>query len=497
MGGSSGAVAGLSRRGFLSACATAGLGMVAAPVIGGCARPRSQNTVSEQAWRDLADNLRGRLLRPGEHGFDAAALPDNVRFASVQPLGIAECASVEDVSYALRWCQDVGLPQVPRSGGHSYYGYSTTDGLLIRVTGMNTVRYDSQSARVVASGGAQNRNMVAALQPHNVMVPGGNCPTVGVAGLALGGGLGYSMRSLGLTADNLVSTQVVLADGQVVTASRTENPDLFWALRGGAGGNFGINTELTFDAHPAKDCTWFTLEYPAARHAEVLEAFFDLLEQAPRGLGFRWYGRPEQGGKAPLCGVKGQMYGSESDTRDVLGGLMRAGGAPLTAEFYSGTYWDSTKYLAATPNDTAYSDRSRFVDVRFSSDAIATLVKLMNERPAGLGYTGMFAWGGAVKDVAPDATAFIHRNDLGLIVYSAVWERYDRSAERIGRAWVDKAFEEMAPFTSKRSFQNFPDGALNDWAQAYYGQNLPRLSDVKSKVDPDRVFNFAQAIPNA
>jgi hypothetical protein len=497
MTATSGHAPALSRRGFLATSAVVGVGFVAGPILGGCGRADGRPNASEAAWRDLAGTLRGRVLRPGDHGFEAAALPDNVRFASVLPEGIAQCASVEDVAYALQWCQDNGMPQVPRSGGHSYYGYSTTEGLLISVTGMNSVRYEPQSARVVAAGGAQNKNMVAALQPHNVMVPGGNCPTVGVAGLTLGGGLGYSMRSLGLTSDSLVSTQVVLADGQVVTASATENPDLFWAVRGGAGGNFGINIEFTWNAYRAKDCTWFTVRFPAARHAAVLEAFFDLLERAPHGLGFRWYGRPAQDGKPPLCGVTGQMYGTEADTRDVLAGLMRAGGTPLTEEFHSGSYWESTNYLASTPNDTAYSDRNRFIDTRFGPDAIGALVDLMDARPPGLGYTAIFAWGGAVRDVAPDATAFVHRNDLGLIVYSAVWERDDQAAEMSGRNWVDKAFIEMQPYTSRRSFQNFPDGQLTDWAQAYYGPNLPRLSDVKSKVDPGRVFNFPQAIPNA
>ena len=425
-------------------------------------------------------------------------MPVNVRFDTVRPAAVAVCKRPEDVAYALKWCRENGVRHVPRSGGHSYMGYSTNDGLVISMREMNSVRHQAGSNAIVTGGGAQNRDVAKALKAANVMIPGGQCPTVGVAGLTLGGGLGFSMRSLGVTSDSLTASQVVLANGDIVTASAAENPDLFWALRGGTGGNFGINTEFTYTANAARDCTHFAVEFPGERSADMLDAWFTTLKDAPRELGLIWYHLPgATPADKPICGTFGQMYGSVSDTRDVLAQVMRAGGPPVTDEVMDGSYWDAVTYLGqSNKKPHAFLDRSRFLDDRLGGDAIATLTARLDRQPHHQGDTSIFAWGGAISDTALDATAFVHRSAVALIKYSAVWESGDATTQDASTRWVNETFEAMQTYCSKSSFQNFPDGELDDWAQAYFGQNLGRLTEVKRKYDPDRVFTFPQAIPS-
>jgi FAD/FMN-containing dehydrogenase len=485
----------MKRRRFLQAGAVAGLTTVAGLSTAGCSRNQPPAKASDAAWQDLANHLRGKVLRPGDPRFDELSRPINRRF-EFRPAGVAVCAGPEDVAYALKWSEENGIPRVVRSGGHSFMGYSSNDGLVISVSEMKSVRYQSDSNQVIAAGGAQNRDATRALKASNVMIAGGQCPTVGLAGLTLGGGLGFTMRLFGMTSDTLVSSQMVLANGNIVTASATENPDLYWAIRGGTGGNFGINTEFTYNAYPARDCTHFSVDFPAERTADMLDAWFTMVEDAPRELGVMWYFEPGVAPTASYCGMWGLMFGSEGDTRDVLAPVMTAGGKPLDQRFKQASYWDAAAFLAegdSTPH--GYLDRSRFLERRMTGDGIAVLTSRLTQEPqTGVGTT-IFAWGGAIRDTAAEATAFVHREPVALIKYGASWKLGEREIENAASRWVDDTFAAMQPHSSHRSFQNFPDGKLEDWAVAYYGGNLDRLKEIKHRYDPERLFDFPQAIP--
>lgn len=486
----------MRRRRFLQAGAIAGFAALSGVSVAGCSDKQSASGPTDAGWRALSKNLRGKLLRPGDERFEEFTRPVNRRVASVRPAGVAVCANAEDVAFALKWSRENDIPQVPRSGGHSFMGYSTNQGLVISVGDMKSVRHEPESRRIIVDGGALNRDVSRTLRPANVMLPGGQCPSVGVAGLTLGGGLGFSMRSLGMVSDNLISTRVVLANGDIVTASETEHPDLFWALRGGGGGNFGINTEFTFKANPARECTHFSVDFAAASTAATLDAWFAMIATAPPELGITWYFEPATPQDEPYCGMWGLMYGSEADTRALLAPVIAAGGTPLDEHFVHDSFWEASEFLAeddAAPH--SYYDRSRFLEQRFNSDAIGALSdRLLNNPQSGFSTT-IFAWGGVVGDIAPDATAFVHRQPTALIKYGALWKPEDAAAGDKLSGWVDETFEVMQPHCSRRSFQNFPDGKLEDPAVAYYGDNLRRLKEIKHKYDPDRLFNFPQAIP--
>lgn len=179
------------------------------------------------AWRHLANSLSGPLLRPHDFDFAKYAAPYNLRYAHVQPRGIAICATSKDVATAILWCRELEVPFVARSGGHSYAGYSTTRGLLIDLSAMRSVYFDPATGTVLIGGGTRNRDLYDALEQRNAAITHGRCPAVGAAGFLLGGGIGFNMRANGLACDQLAASEIVTADGKILVLGPTDNPDLF------------------------------------------------------------------------------------------------------------------------------------------------------------------------------------------------------------------------------------------------------------------------------
>ncbi|MBU3749684.1 MAG: FAD-binding oxidoreductase, partial [Mycobacterium sp.] len=236
-------MAGLARRDILTAAALAAAGLALS-----CAPSRTDTAASRTALDELARKLRGSLVRPGDKDYVALATPRNLRFAASMPQAVVLSADTQDVAEAVSWARNTGLPFAIRGGGHHYAAGSSTAGILIMTRPMNRAVIDGNTLR--AQAGVRNSDL-AELLPRagagRLLLPGGNCPGVGIAGLTLGGGIGPNAPWAGLTADRLRRATMVTADGRVVTASAGENPDLFWGLRGGAGGNFGVVTELEYE----------------------------------------------------------------------------------------------------------------------------------------------------------------------------------------------------------------------------------------------------------
>ncbi len=455
---------------------------------------------SSVPWEGLATSLRGRLIRVGDPGYEDAALPKNVRYANVLPEGIARCADAADVQTAIRWARENGIELVARAGGHSYGGYSATRGLMIDVNGMTSVKADAAAGTVRVVGGARNSDLAAALRPLDVTVSAGRCPDVGTAGLTLGGGFGFSTRKLGLTTDALVETELVTASGEILTCNAVENPDLFWACRGGGGGSFGINTSFTFRTTAVNDVAVYRCTWDRVDAAALVDAFQRVLATAPdefsMRLGFDAPADPKDGIKLEAIG---QYFGSSAKLAELLAPVF-AVAAPSTREVHDVTYWQGRDLLADNEGPSAFAERSRFVPQVIGSDGLAVFADRLRGRPATVaassGGAKIFSWGGAVGHVPPAATAFVHRDALALFSVSANWAVDERpSAVRRLVDWVDGFWRMMGPHTSDRSYQNFIDPALTDWRRAYYGDNLERLVKVKRAVDPDNVFHFAQSIP--
>jgi FAD/FMN-containing dehydrogenase len=333
-----------------------------------------------------------------------------------------------------------------------------------------------------------------------VTVSAGRCPDVGAAGLTLGGGFGFSARKLGLTIDALVETEIVAASGEILTCNAVENPDLFWACRGGGGGNFGINTSFTFRTAAVSDVSVYRCSWDRVDAATLLDVFQRVLAAAPdefsMRLGFDAPADPKDGIKLEAIG---QYFGPSATLADLLAPVF-AVAAPSAREVHDVTYWQGRDLLSDNEGPSAFTERSRFVPSLIGSDGLAVFADRLRSHPDTIADSSasakIFSWGGAIGHVEPGATAFVHRDALALFSVGVKWAVDERpSAVRGLVNWVDKFWQDMGPHTSSRSYQNFIDPAVTDWQHAYYGDNLERLVNVKRAVDPDNIFHFAQSIP--
>ena len=487
--------AGTSRRGVLAAAALGGF-----VVLGRASPVAAAPPVSEKAWKHLARSLSGSLLRPGDKGFKATARPNNLVYADRLPAGIARCRTPEDVARAILWCRDNDVRFVARAGGHSYAGYSTTRGLMIDVGDLNDIAFDGKSGRVTVGAGVKNRDIYAALARESVAITHGRCYGVGVSGFLLGGGIGFDMRLNGIGSDKVMETHVVGADGEIRTARADRQANLFWACRGGAGGNFGINTRFVVETFAVDTITAFDITWSRKPQA-VAEALIAALQQATRRLGSKISLRAvtpadRRAGKDVRVNVLGQLHGPRDEVRDILAPVF-AIAPPLKQTIRTGPYWEGQKLLSEEGAPEHYRERSRFVEKPFGARALDEAFRHARRFPGTSGSASLklFQTGKAVNDLRPRATAFVHRSSQWLFSTSFTYEAEDgRRAVAAAHDWLDETYEAMLRYCGEGAFQNFPDPSLRDWAAQYYGANLARLREIKAAVDPDDVFRFGQSI---
>lgn len=441
--------------------------------------------------QQLARNLEGGLLLPDSPGYLQAALPWNLRFADILPQAIAQCQSAQDVRTALLWAQDNGVPLVARSGGHSYAGFSTTTGLMIDLTAMNagTVAGDL----VTFQGGSRLKTVGDFLRPFSRSIPHGRCPAVGLAGLTLGGGIGFDMRAHGLTIDALRETEVVLADGSILTCNESENSDLFWACRGGGGGNFGINTSFTYRTFPVDLETVYDIFWDDQLE-RLLPLMLELLPTFSRKLGAKV--SVYSNGQIELLG---QLRGTPAELLELFAPFLQVPPSSQSVELLG--YWDAVDYLAELDTTDYSQERSRYIFEPFDAAAAAPVILDFLRRYPGTGLPAnwkIFLAGEAVAELGPEATAYVHRPAMMVSSIELDWlaSTPPEVVER-NRRWLDEFHEAMAPLTSGQCYQNFIDESQRDYLEAYYGANLARLIQVKRKYDPHDVFRFPQGIPLA
>ncbi len=461
-------------------------------------------------WASLAGPMQGTVLLPGAAGFAVAAPVFNMVFDATVPQALVRCASANDVALALAFAHENGLALTVRSGGHGYTGNSATAGMVIDVGPMNSIAIGSGTATIGA--GAKLVDIYDQLANQGVCIPSGSCPTIGIAGIAQGGGIGVVDRAYGLTCDNLVSAQVVLADGSVVTCDAGTHADLFWALRGGGGGNFGIVTSMTFNTFATSDVTTFSADFAWTDAAKVFAAWQAWPQTLPDTV---WaglvLGTSGSANGTPAIEVSGVCIGSPADFAPHWAQFLAAAGATPTSQssvsktFHAamlascGGRTISQCHLASeTPDGSvgrvSFVASSDFFDATLPSDGIQAMMGQMESLQAGGSVLViMDLMGGAIGRVAPDATAFVHRN----AVFSAQY--YISSPGRMSAAQVSQAQgivsglrATMAPWSSGEAYQNYLDPGLANWQQAYYGANYARLRQVKTAYDPTQVFKPAQ-----
>src|SRR6266540_44334 len=272
----------------------------------------------------LPRSLRGDVIQRGETAYDAARLLYNTRFDAVKPRAVVFCESLADVQRTVRWSRKHKLRIVPRSGGHSYGGYSTTAGVIVDVSRLHRISVDARR-RAAVGAGARLIDVYERLWQNGLTVPAGTCPTVGIAGLALSGGIGLAARKFGLTCDNLLEATIVTGDGNALVCNAHEHADLYWALRGGGGGSLGIVTRLVFRTHPVGQVTTFALEWPWSDAKRVLQAWQKQAPHAPDGLFSVLNLNAAGGSSVPHITCAGQFFGTEERLRALLKPVAEAG----------------------------------------------------------------------------------------------------------------------------------------------------------------------------
>jgi FAD/FMN-containing dehydrogenase len=435
------------------------------------------------------------LLRPGSVGYELGGRPYNERFAGTRPLAVARPRDAADVRQLLLWSARTGVPLAARSGGHSYAGYSTTRGVVVDLSAFSGVALDA-SGNATIGAGSRLVDVFTRLAARGRAIPTGSCPTVGIAGLTLGGGFGLASRAWGMSCDNVVRFEIVTPDGRIRICDRKQNADLFWACRGGGGGNFGIVTRFVFRTHAAPSGSYFVATWPWAAVAEAVDRFQRWGPSAPDKLGTVC--RLATGAQEPSIQVFGQYLGPESALRPLVAAL----GAPKLTTANASWLDLQLRWAGCLGNPlsecrafepTRFAASSDYVGKRLPPAGIATMRSAIEARQGSSGAVLLDAYGGAVNRVPPAATAFVHRRELFSCQYFSAWS--SPAADASSRAWIQGLRTRMRPYASGAAYQNYIDPARSDWKRAYYGANLGRLVAVKRKYDPDNVLRFGQSVP--
>ena len=464
-------------------------------------------------WKALRRRLSTHELSlPGEPSYRKAKELFDPRFDRLKPAAIAYCAGHADVSACLSFASKFSLPVRARAGGHSYAGWSSvTGGLIIDVSRISY--FTAGSGTVTVGAGLDLIGLYGRLAALGLAVPGGSCPTVGLAGLALGGGVGVLSRQYGLTSDNVEAVKIVTADGSVLTCDSTHHSDLYWACRGGGGGNFGIVTSFTLRTHRLGSLVRFFLQWPWSLAAAVVGAWQSWAPTAPDALWSNMHLSAAFGG-APQLSVGGTYVGGRAGAQRLLNHLFaKVGSAPATNIVESQTFLEVMLIEAGCDPNSSYQlcrahatrvpsfAKSDFFTRKLSGSGIATLLAGIERlggisgASGGAGSIAFDAFGGVINKVPADATAFVHRDALFLAQYYTGWNS-PGSPAGVARQheWLRTFYADLHPHASGQAYQNYIDPDLTDWRQAYYGANYPRLQAVKAKYDPGGLFRFPQGI---
>ena len=475
--------------------------------------PTASATRAPANYAALSRQLKGHLVEHGAGGFAGAAQLYNPRFdAAAEPAAVAQCAVEQDVIDCVRFASSTGVPLTLRAGGHSYGGWSRGTGLVADVRAMSTVSVDTTARLAQIGAGAHLIDVYSALGAKGVALAGGSCPTVGITGLALGGGLGVLSRAYGLTCDAIRSARIVTADGRARTVDAHHDPDLFWALRGGGGGSFGAVTSLTMAVRPAPTVQVYFLSFDFAHAADVLAAWQRWVPGRPKEL----WSTCKLLADAPTgrlrCIVAGTWIGPSSELDGQLSTLLTGLPSPtsrsvqslgytaamfLEAGCAAGSAASCVSHALAPAQRQAFAATSSIVASALPSAGIDAAVSAAR---SGLNLHGVIeagvsfdALGGAVADVSSTATPVPFRHALATAQYTATWASGATPPDAFDR-YVRGFRATMGHWLGQDAYVNYADASITNFGAAYWGANYPRLQQVKQQYDPHQLFSFAQSV---
>jgi FAD/FMN-containing dehydrogenase len=450
----------------------------------------------------LRARLRGNLLEPGDEAYDATRVIWN-GMIDRRPALIIRCLNAADVAAAVNFARDHRLAIAIRCGGHNVAGYAVCDGgLMLDLSGMNAVRVTPDLGRAVAGGGATWADVDAATTAFGRATPGGLISGTGVAGLTLSGGIGWLRGTHGLVCDNLLAADMVTAEGKLVRASETENPDLLWALRGG-GGNFGVVVSFELKIRPVAPELFFCgPAYPEERASEILKLWRDFMATAPDELsGLAEFSTliddpsiPEHA-RGRRVVTLAHVYDGPADEGERISMPLRRFGEPL-ADF-SGAMPYRLLQSIYDPLFPKGRDRCYWKSTYLKAlddNLIAEIIERLTKRPSEMTFASVWKFGGAVQRVAADATAFGDRSMPYMLSLDAIWSKPQDDAANI--AWVRNFWTDMQHHSTGRLYLNFPGHGEGDSLvrDAFGAETYARLQKVKRKYDPDNLFRLNQNI---
>jgi FAD/FMN-containing dehydrogenase len=447
----------------------------------------------------LTESLRGRVITPGDGAFDEARAVWNGT-VSKRPGLIVRCRTVEDVIEAVNFAREQGLGVSVRGGGHHVAGAAILeDGLVVDLSEMRSVSVDITRRTVKADGGALLLDVDNASLPHNLAVPTGLFSETGIGGLTLAGGYSWLRRQYGLACDNLVSAKVVTAEGRLITVNASENPDLFWALRGG-GWDLAVVTNFEYRAQPVPaEVFMLFCAYPVSEATRVLAGFDAFMKAAPpetAPLAVIWTfpeseAYPEDVWNKPFVGFIGPYIGDVEEGKRLFQPLRE-----LATPLFDGS--DVMTFAEVQhafdedyPKGRRYYWKSTYLKP-LTAEALAATIEIGNRRPSPLTSLDLWPLGGAIQDVASEASPIAHREAAYLVGIESNWE--DPADDVTNVAWAREAQTRLAPFSTGGSYLNFEDLDETARIEASHAGNFARLVEVKHKYDPNNLFRSRKGL---
>lgn len=446
--------------------------------------------------------LTGRVVLPYQKEYDKSRLVSNYYTSkNSRPDAIVYCKSTQEVQNAVKWALCKKIPVRIRSGGHNHEAFSTGKGLVIDVSEMKKVAIDHKTNVATIQPGITGGELYSLLYKEGLTQAGGTCADVGISGLVLTGGMGPLLRRHGLTCDTLISLEIVNAKGEIIHVTKdNEYSDLFWACRGGGGGNFGIVTSIVLHVFPIEKVTWFNIGWDWNQpFEEVINTWQELFAKGDQ----KWFSHidiwakqfpAEKFKKQPLK-VLGVYYGTPEEAKRDLEPFLKIGQPKdQTIEL---VHWVQAIKNFEEATDVFITDKPEYKSTGayamkpLPKEAVKIIVDTLRNSQSPLLNVLLFSMGGVSADIAPTDSAYFYRKAPFFVDYSIQWLKQEEDKSQI--AELDALRTKLLPYTVGDYVGN-PDRSLKDYLKAYFGDNAERLRSVKQKYDPNNVFQFEQGV---
>lgn len=463
--------------------------------------PHDEIPVSPERLAEFVTKIQGKVVFPWSEGYDQDRQDFNNLYPAT-PFMIVYVACYNDIKECLDFAVPLNFLTTIRSGGHSLADYSVCDGMIIDMSQLNNISVDVAAKKAVIEAGCTFERIYPVIETYNLHIPGGDCPTVAIGGFMQGGGYGLTSRAYGMNCDCVIEVSVMLANGTIVVANATQNQDLFWAVRGGTGGNFGVLLSVTYHLFNLGDMYGIQAKWVIDQDPEnASKALYAIQENyltkgAYPNLGIETVLTTDSDGlmKVFFCA---SWIGSEDSFNEALQPLTAIPGAdfgPLITGKYS--YVNETALNNTPPNlpeDIKAYSRSAYISRMLTQAEWKDILTFFLTAPNKYTMVDMECYGGKINAIPAGKNAFIHR-DTTMDFFCDAFFNKETNDQHANEVWIESLFNFMRAYTNGHSYQNYPNRLQQDFRRAYWGQYYNQLVYIKQKYDPTNFFNYQQSI---